>query len=411
MAYQELIKNYELIRHYLREFYIYGYKSRLEYQAKSSRSYDDERRRIESWLYNYVRFSQNQDGKNVYLSIDTRIHDENPFYRTWKTCSFTDKSITLYFIIFDILYDPTILKTVKQLMEEIDQYLSLFDEPYQFDESTIRKKCNEYEKLGLLKKQKEGKHTYYYRNDTLFLKPLCDVLDYFSEVLPCGVIGSFIKDRMKQYPHYFSFKHHYMTQALDMDQISVLFDAMHKKYSVTFINQGRHQIQDKLLKVVPLKIMMSVQGGRQYLIAYHEQARKIYTYRLDYIHDVKRYQKAIHYDDYQELFHNAQKHMWGVNCHIHSKNLEHVEFDIYVGKDEPFILQRLEREKRCGSIQQIDEYHYRFIADVYDVYEMIPWIRTFIGRITRFHFSNRSVENTIKEEIEQLYQMYEIESE
>ena len=50
MAYNELIKNFEKVRAYMREFYVYGFKSRTEYDAKSARSYDDERRRLESWL-------------------------------------------------------------------------------------------------------------------------------------------------------------------------------------------------------------------------------------------------------------------------------------------------------------------------------------------------------------------------
>lgn len=48
MAYSELIKNFERVRAYMREFYVYGFKSRTEYDAKSARSYDDERRRLES---------------------------------------------------------------------------------------------------------------------------------------------------------------------------------------------------------------------------------------------------------------------------------------------------------------------------------------------------------------------------
>ena len=48
MAYSELIKNFERIRDYMREFYVYGFKSRDEFTKKSARSYDDERRR-EEW--------------------------------------------------------------------------------------------------------------------------------------------------------------------------------------------------------------------------------------------------------------------------------------------------------------------------------------------------------------------------
>ena len=54
-AYSELIKSFERIRAYMREFYVYGFKSRDEYSAKSARSYDDERRRMESWLGDMAR--------------------------------------------------------------------------------------------------------------------------------------------------------------------------------------------------------------------------------------------------------------------------------------------------------------------------------------------------------------------
>lgn len=50
MAYKELIKNFNRIRDYMREFYVYGFKSREEYTNKSARSYDDEHRRLKSWL-------------------------------------------------------------------------------------------------------------------------------------------------------------------------------------------------------------------------------------------------------------------------------------------------------------------------------------------------------------------------
>ena len=46
-AYHELVKNFEKVRAYMREFYVYGFKSRTEYDARSARSYDNERRRLE----------------------------------------------------------------------------------------------------------------------------------------------------------------------------------------------------------------------------------------------------------------------------------------------------------------------------------------------------------------------------
>ena len=38
-SYSELIKNFEKIRAYMRDFYVYGFKSRDDYRTRSARSY------------------------------------------------------------------------------------------------------------------------------------------------------------------------------------------------------------------------------------------------------------------------------------------------------------------------------------------------------------------------------------
>ena len=118
MAYSELIKSFEKIRDYMREFYIYGFKSREEYNKKSVRSYDDERRRIESWLGNYTGFRRTPEGKNVFISIDSRISHHNPLYKAWKAKSFTDGDITLYFAISDIMFSMFYSPKTAMLIEQ-----------------------------------------------------------------------------------------------------------------------------------------------------------------------------------------------------------------------------------------------------------------------------------------------------
>ena len=95
-SYSELIKNFEKIRAYMREFYVYGFKSREEYDGKSARSYDDERRRIESWLGEHTGFVRTPEGKNVFISIDSRVSSHNPFYKAWKSKSFTNNSYLIF---------------------------------------------------------------------------------------------------------------------------------------------------------------------------------------------------------------------------------------------------------------------------------------------------------------------------
>lgn len=222
-AYHELVKNFEKVRAYMREFYVYGFKSRTEYDARSARSYDNERRRLESWLGDHMRFTQTPEGKNVFLSVDSRVTRKNPFYRAWKSKSFTDGDITLHFAIFDILYAPEIRKTLSELVRETDELLS---SRMTFDESTLRKKLKEYAGQGIIRTEKEGRRVLYSRAPDTDLSRLNDVIDFFSEAAPCGVVGSFLQDRQPEHPELFSFKHHYITQAMDSDVMAMLFEAM-----------------------------------------------------------------------------------------------------------------------------------------------------------------------------------------
>ena len=102
MAYSELIKDFKRIRAYLRDFYVYGFKVRNDFSEKSARSYDNERRRVESWMGDYVSFSQDSRGKRVFLSMDSRSIPHNPLYRAYKAKSFTSKDILLHFYLMDL---------------------------------------------------------------------------------------------------------------------------------------------------------------------------------------------------------------------------------------------------------------------------------------------------------------------
>ncbi len=406
MAYNELIKNFEKIRTYMREFYVYGFKSRCEYDAKSARSYDDERRRIESWLGDYMRFTQTGDGKNVFLSIDSRVTCKNPFYKAWKAKSFTDKDITMHFMIFDILYDSAVKKTIAEIIREIDERS---DSCITFDESTLRKKLKEYIEEGIIECTKEGRKVLYNRTADTNIDELSDSIDFFSEVAPCGVIGSFLQDKSPQKNNIFSFKHHYITQAIDSEVIAILFEAMRQRRYIIVDNMNRYTRKMKSISLVPLKLYISAQNGRQNLIAFYKQGNFLNSYRVDYLSNIKLGEVCSEFDDLRNALQKAEKYMWGVNCKFNLNKLERVMFEIQVEDDEEFIIQRLEREKRCGRVEQIDTHQYRYIAEVFDTREMVPWIRTFICRITKISCSNRNIEQQFKCDLEAMYRMYGID--
>lgn len=404
MAYSELIKNFENVRAYMREFYVYGFKRRTEYDAKSARSYDDVRRRLEGWLGDYMSFNQTPEGKSVFISVDSRVTRKNPFYKAWKAKSFTDGDITLHFAIFDILYKSEIKKTLAELIYDIDELLS---SSVTFDESTLRKKLKEYSAEGIIRIEKEGRKVLYSRSPDTDISSLTDIIDFFSEVAPCGVIGSFLQDKQKDHSELFSFKHNYITQAMDSDVMATLFEAIRGHRYIIIDNLGKHSNKVRTIHLVPLRIYISAQNGRQNLLAFHEKANRFNSYRLDYMSNVRIEDEiCVKFDDLRDAFHKAEAHMWGVNCKWNIKHAEHVEFEIMIKDDEQFIVHRLEREKRCGRVEKIDDNHYRYVADVFDTTEMLPWIRTFISRITKMNFSNRTAENKFRADIREMYRMY-----
>jgi hypothetical protein len=336
-------------------------------------------------------------------------------YNAWKAKSFTDGDITLHFIIFDILHTPSVKRTLAELISEIDgKYLSGFEAPLVFDESTVRKKLKEYCEAGIIAAEKEGRRIYYHRTESTDISGLGDVLNYFSEVAPCGVIGSFILDKEEAENDTFAFKHHYITGAIDSGVLASLFTAMREKRAVTVSNMSRRKDMPRQNRIIPLRVFISVQSGRQHLMAYLPEHNVFYSYRIDYLSGVKLEEPTPRFDELRAELERMQSKMWGVSIKRNRWNreqLEHVEFTVRIENDEDYIVKRLEREKRVGKVEKLDDNTYRFSADVYDSSEMKPWIRTFICRIVQMNFSNRTVENEFKRDLEEMYRIYNIREE
>lgn len=405
MAYSELIKNFSKIREYMSQFYVYGFKSRNEYTDKSSRSYDNERRRIESWLGDYMSFHQDSGGRNTFIAVDSREISHNPLYNAFKAKSFTANDIMLHFYIMDILVDNT-AKSIKEIADEITEYSSLFEGDYQTDESTLRKKLKEYEKTGIIESSKRGKEFVFSRkSDNVNLDLWRYAVEFFSEENPLGVVGSFILDKFDDDYTPFVFKHHYILHALESEVLCALFDAIGSHMIIKAEVYSPKSHDTSIHEILPLKIYISTQSGRRYLMVYHYGFKRISFFRLDSIKKTLPEKCDTEYTKYLSLVERFEKNLWGVSIG-RSYTLEHIEMTLFVGDNEQYIINRLEREKRNGNVTEIDKNHYKFTADVYDTMEMMPWIRTFIGRITKLECSNQAVVDTFYSDMKKLKEMY-----
>lgn len=455
MAYSELIKNFDNIRGYMRDFFLYGFKTREEYDRKSARSYDNERRRIQSYLGHLISFRQTPSGKNAFISLEGRSVTHNPLYQAFKAKSFTNKDITLHFLLLDILSGNSYsLKDILRIMDT--EYLTAFQNPISFDESTLRKKLKEYKELGIGVSEKSGRTvTYRLSENEICLEEYKEAIRFFTEESPLGVIGSYLEDRMqadaeKAYPtgrndengkclsgrndengkclpgrndengkclpdkndcagEYLTFKNHYIMNAYDAEITELILQGIHEKRLLEITSFSRGDAGVKQQTVIPYKLYVSTQGGRNYLFCMDADNLRPYSLRVDYIQKGKAGEVCADYDRLLKVCERAGEHMWGVSCAKY-RRYEHIEMDIYVGTDEAFIVRRLEREKRCGTVSKVDEETYRFSADVLDAYEMMPWIRTFFGRIKAIRCDNEDVKNQIKIDMVKMLKQYEDEN-
>ncbi len=414
MAYQELVKNFGNVRAYMREFAVYGLRSRDEYTGKSGRTYDDSRRRIESWLGEHLISRRSAEGKTVSLAIDTRIPWEDPLFKAWKSASFTDGDITLHFHLLDLLHTPM---TLKQLLDAMDRRMETFPQASLPDESTLRKKLREYEKLGLVRSETVGKGKCWSRVPDVPMDGWEDALAYFSEIVPCGVVGSYILDRQATGQRVFSFKHHYITHTLDSGILLHLFGCMREGREAILTVTGRPSGNKSgaipgedgavVMRTVPLRIYISAQSGRQYCMAWHRSRKRMVACRMDGILSVESGDVAEDFAFLREKLNRVANHMWGVSCGSGNRmQLDTVSFTVEAAAEEEYIFGRLEREKRCGTVERIDKNHARFTAQVWDSNEMFPWIRSFLCRITEIHFSSETLEKRFLQDVEDMFGLY-----
>ena len=408
MAYSELIKNFDRIRDYMRQFYVYGFKSRTEYDKKSARSYDNERRRIESWLGDYMRFRQTQDGKNVFLSVDSRSIPGNPLYNAFKAKSFTPGDVTFHFYVLDLLSGENAY-TVQEIVDLLcEKYLCHFESDWQPDISTIRKKLKEYTELGILQVEKQGRELYYRRApENVNLHAWTDTIAFFSETDPLGVIGSTLLDLLNTAPDYYQFKHHYILHTLDSQIMLQLLTAIgeHAAIKLTNISHQRENSYQTVHIVCPLQIFISTQGGRQHLLCYHYRFTKLMFFRLDYIQKIEQLAEEKQFDTYLGYCEKFHSHLWGTSIGIEF-NVDHLEMTLHFEDNEQYILQRLEREKRIGRVELLDKNTCKYVVDTYDASELIPWLRTFIGRIQKLECTDEKVVSQFYEDIAQMYRQY-----
>jgi len=96
-------------------------------------------------------------------------------------------------------------------------------------------------------------------------------------------------------------------------------------------------------------------------------------------------------------------------CSNKSSALETIEMVLRIEEDsEKYIFKRIQLEGKHGHLDKIEKNLYLYKINVIDTYEMLPWLRSFVGRIVELRGTNEKAINQFKTDLEWLYEMYEL---
>lgn len=89
------------------------------------------------------------------------------------------------------------------------------------------------------------------------------------------------------------------------------------------------------------------------------------------------------------------------------RHLEHVKLTLNINElYEAHILNRLEREGKGGVVRRIASDTFCYETDVFDANKMLPWIRTFLGRITAIETDCPKLKLLFQKDFAPMYHMY-----
>ena len=410
--FQELIGSFPKTREYVRDFFVYGFKTRNDFKEKSPRTYDNERRRLECWLSPYVRKDYAAGGSNISLAIDSNLLDTNPLFRVWKTKSFTDNDIVLHFLMLDLLRDGRKMTAEEITDSLLDAYEALFDI------QLVRRKCNTYAKEGLLQKEKNGKTVVFSLDDALAVwiganEGVLDALAFYQMAGVFGIIGNELLEQFDSGNRSFRVKHSFFVHTLEDEILLDLLNAMNQKCAVQLDIRSSKQGNAGTARCIPLQIFISTRSGRRFLCGYVRRARRFTCFRLDSINRVSLMENAEEYDELADMQNRNREKLWGVSFQNEGKHfLDKLSMTLQVLEpSENYILTRLKQEGRGGTVTRTAPNTYLYEIEVFDCNELLPWIRTFTGRILSLKCSDRSVEQQFYRDLQSMYHIYGIEQE
>ena len=416
------ISDVNMLRDFVREIYVESFHARddhISIHSASGRSEGEAKSRLHAFFEEHF-ITKNSKNEDI-LKFDSRLVPQNPLFAIWKMCHFKPEYLTRDFALFDLLsqkeyedglsdYDLKCDDSGKNLLgfytdkpishTQLDLYI-----PSLLNNGIIKAEESIKNDGRLLKRTYKLVDTKELQNLIKNNPEILSAIQFASETFPCGVIGSYIIDSidMQDCLPIITFKHHVIYNTLDSEAIYTIFSAINEKRSVII------KWKEKIISVTPIQVRFCARDGRSYLVYYtdDEQYKGFNIANFENIVSVKKLEKCSYFDSLIADYNSIRTNLWGKSIKPGINKTEHIDFTIQYNNTEMYALKRLQRETFSGQIKNNpNKNEATFSAELFDSQELIPWIRSYFGRITQFHFKNEELQQQLENEIEEMYARY-----
>lgn len=420
-----LMRDFHDIRDVIRLFFTYGFFSKRDIAVRNGIkeiTYDKYKKTIHNVIDNdKIRSYVNEKReKCVYIDADYVLDSDNPLFTIWQGKSVTANDMWYVFAIADTLARHTEGLTTIEVAEELARHTSRG-----IEEQTVRNRLAELCKLGLVHSVRSGRRISYvlhkWRLENMprdMLDELNTALAFFQNVHPVGVLGHHLRSRLslhmpqqdRQAP--IIFKHHHIGGTIDDEMLLAVLQAIRERRRIEFDLQQQQgdTIRFKRIPFVPIKLISDRWQGRRYIAGYDEEFARCWSFRLDKMFHIELQDVCKSFEAWRMELERQLERSWTVVMLEPNRTLELVEMTLAIDPGrESYVLDRLQAEGKWGTVEQSGLNCYAYRIEVNSAEEMLPWLRTFTGRIVQFHCSKPDITARLYNDWTNALQQYEEE--
>ena len=415
-----LIRDYDNIRHILRDVYIFGCYTRNDFQQQGigSRKLDNELYRIREYLPDsLIQERRVNRQKIMYCSYHMLDGTDSCIADTYRNKSFTELDIMSYFRILRCLGSHE-----EMTLQEMANAIPDRNEGVLFDKDTLYPKLEELVEKGLVDRSAGSDGVRYRLSTDIWadysdeeLLDIYQLLDFTKNTAPLEAPYYLLQRKLRLYLYsergiapndkqVFCYKHNHLFNALDNEVMLACLRGIHSGKLLRIIHRNKGLDTESI--AVPVKLVHDALYGRQYLLCFDRARDSMSVIRLD------RVQEMQEVGDWSEQERSMVEHWLSMTdlcwCMANPEQ-KPVKVEILFTFDEEqeaFILNRIYKEGHGGTVRRIAPGRYHYEIQVKDPVEMIPWIRSFGERARVLSSGEDRIEDRIHQDWRRAWEKY-----